>query len=360
EQGEVHETAELSKDDNDATLVETLQNIKRTQKLYAKELAKKAARQEQEKYNLEKALELQRQFDKREKNVDKGNQAHKIDWNDPTVLRYHALKNRAFPKAEVRKNMVMYLKNQGGYKQSYFKGMKYEDIRPIFERKQKLNRQTDEEEEEVEAQVDNDQEFLQKPSTTKETPKGKAPLKGSKTSKSTSAKEPVEEPIAEVVMDDASEDVVCDDDQPQDTSKPKTAKTPNPEIIFRIMLHGGYFEYWKAGLVVVIRSNPSELKRSKELFKLYRYRSQMNKFSKHNVYSTKILGVKSVSVKKLHGYGHLEEVVVKRANRQLCKFKEGDFVELHLHDIEDMLFLAVQHKLFHLNESDIVDFIVAL
>ncbi|GJV47780.1 hypothetical protein Tco_1437992 [Tanacetum coccineum] len=62
-----------------------------------------------------------------------------------------------------------------------------------------------------------------------------------------------------------------------------------------------------------------------------------------NVYSTqKILGVKSVSVKKLHGYGHLEEIVVKRADRQLYKFKEGDFMDLHLNDIEDMLLLVVQ------------------
>ncbi|GJW15318.1 hypothetical protein Tco_0019451 [Tanacetum coccineum] len=30
--------------------------------------------------------------------------------------------------------MCMYLKNQRGYKQSYFKGMSYKDIRPIFER----------------------------------------------------------------------------------------------------------------------------------------------------------------------------------------------------------------------------------
>ncbi|GKF63367.1 hypothetical protein Tco_0186815, partial [Tanacetum coccineum] len=37
----------------------------------------------------------------------------------------------------------------------------------------------------------------------------------------------------------------------------------------------------------------------------------------------------------------------------------GDFVDLHLNDIEDMLLLAVQHKLFHLNDSDIIDFIVA-
>ncbi|GKC23642.1 hypothetical protein Tco_1025792 [Tanacetum coccineum] len=59
------------------------------------------------------------------------------------------------------------------------------------------------------------------------------PYQGSKTGKSASAKEPVKEPIAEVVMDDevntAGEDVVRDDDQPQDTLKPKTNKTPNPE-----------------------------------------------------------------------------------------------------------------------------------
>ncbi|GKD02205.1 hypothetical protein Tco_1177179, partial [Tanacetum coccineum] len=57
-------------------------------------------------------------------------------------------------------------------------------------------------------------EYSKKPSSTKETPKGKALSKGSKTGKSASAKEPVEEPIAKVVMDDAGEDVVRDDDQP--------------------------------------------------------------------------------------------------------------------------------------------------
>ncbi|GJZ92628.1 hypothetical protein Tco_0664693 [Tanacetum coccineum] len=72
-------------------------------------------------------------------------------------------------------------------------------------------------------------ESSKKPSTTKETLKGKAPTKGSKTGKSASAKEPVEEPIAEVVMDDAGDDVARDDYQPQDTSKPKTRKTLNPE-----------------------------------------------------------------------------------------------------------------------------------
>ncbi|GKF01841.1 hypothetical protein Tco_0028764 [Tanacetum coccineum] len=66
--------------------------------------------------------------------VVEADQAHDIDWSDPTVLIYHALQNRSFSVAEVRKNMCMYLKNQGGYKQSHFKGMSYKDIRPIFER----------------------------------------------------------------------------------------------------------------------------------------------------------------------------------------------------------------------------------
>nr|GEX45271.1 hypothetical protein [Tanacetum cinerariifolium] len=106
EQGEVQETAETSKDDDDATLAKTLLNIKRSsakdkgkgitqetelpkklkkkemiqlnldeelaQKLYAEELAKEAAKQDQERYNLEKALELQRHLDQRKGDVAKG------------------------------------------------------------------------------------------------------------------------------------------------------------------------------------------------------------------------------------------------------------------------------------------------
>ncbi|GJZ19450.1 hypothetical protein Tco_0556040 [Tanacetum coccineum] len=96
-------------------------------------------------------------------------------------------------------------------------------------------------------------------------------------------------------------------------------------------------------------------------YKIKGIEDMVNKFSKQNVYSTKaILGVKSVSVKKLHGYGHLEEIVGKRYDEQLYTFKEGDFVDLHLNDIKDMLLLAVQHKLFYLDRNVIVDFIVAL
>ncbi|GKC02463.1 hypothetical protein Tco_0994073, partial [Tanacetum coccineum] len=68
-----------------------------------------------------------------------------------------------------------------------------------------------------------------------------------------------------------------------------------------------------------------------------------------DVYSPlKILSVVRVKVEKLHGYGYLEEIIVRRADRELYTFKEGDFVNLHLNDIEDMLLLVVRHKLFHL------------
>nr|GFA99049.1 hypothetical protein [Tanacetum cinerariifolium] len=49
----------------------------------------------------------------------------------------------------------------------------------------------------------------------------------------------------------------------------------------------------------------------------------------------KIMYTKSITKIK-----QLEEIVVKKADRQLYKFKEGDFVYLHLNDIEDILLLA--------------------
>ncbi|GJT22943.1 hypothetical protein Tco_0892880 [Tanacetum coccineum] len=62
---------------------------------------------------------------------------------------------------------------------------------------------------------------------------GKAPTKGSKYGKSATANESIEEPIAKVIIDDAvnitGEDVVHDDNTPQDTSKPKKDKTPNQD-----------------------------------------------------------------------------------------------------------------------------------
>ncbi|GKA87040.1 hypothetical protein Tco_0808751 [Tanacetum coccineum] len=79
-------------------------------------------------------MELQRQLDQRQDVPTQPTQSQGIDWNDPRVLRYHALKNKPVSIAQARRNMITYLKNQGGYKESYFKKMSYNDIRPIFER----------------------------------------------------------------------------------------------------------------------------------------------------------------------------------------------------------------------------------
>ncbi|GKE18117.1 hypothetical protein Tco_1425694 [Tanacetum coccineum] len=76
------------------------------------------------------AKQLQEEYDKAGKKeaVAEVDTAHVIDWNDPSVIRYHALQHRPRSVAKVRKNMVMYLKNQGGYKIKDFKGMSYDDI----------------------------------------------------------------------------------------------------------------------------------------------------------------------------------------------------------------------------------------
>ncbi|GJT72059.1 hypothetical protein Tco_1031345 [Tanacetum coccineum] len=79
--------------------------------VFEEEQAKAMAEQEQERINFEAALELQKQLDEREEVAAEPIQAQKIDWSDPAVLRYHAQLNRPYSIAEVRKNMVMYLKN---------------------------------------------------------------------------------------------------------------------------------------------------------------------------------------------------------------------------------------------------------
>ncbi|GKC62118.1 hypothetical protein Tco_1089716 [Tanacetum coccineum] len=47
--------------------------------------------------------------------LDNGMKRKGIDWNDPSVIRYHALKMKPNIIAQARRNMVKYLKNQGNY-----------------------------------------------------------------------------------------------------------------------------------------------------------------------------------------------------------------------------------------------------
>ncbi|GKD80629.1 hypothetical protein Tco_1347468 [Tanacetum coccineum] len=301
-------------------------------------------------------------------------------------------------------------------------------------------------------------ESSKKPSSTKETTKGKAPTKGSKIGKFALAKELVEEPIAEVVMDDAGDDVARDDNQPQDTSEPKTRKNLNPEwfkqpprpptpdlewIKHQVVLDQPA-QPWFKQMVTALKdpltfndlmatpidfskyvlnglkienltqdillghaikllkdtcssshrtitadyffNNDLEYLKTSDLevtyttsitkIKAARYESKgiedmvptLWSTIKHAYDKDAEKGIKHwgkrrklcVSMKKLHGYGHLEDIVVKRSDQQLFMYKEGDFVDLHLNDIKDMLLFVVQHKIFHLDDNVIVDFILAL
>ncbi|GJS79958.1 hypothetical protein Tco_0729839 [Tanacetum coccineum] len=233
-------------------------------------------------------------------------------------------------------------------------------------------------------------ESSKKPSSTKETPKGKTLTKGSK--------------------------IAHDDNPPQVTSEPKTRKTLNPEwfkeplrpptpdpewnksqdpLTFNDLMATpiDFSKYVLIGLKIknltldILLGHAFNLLKgtcSSSIKLEYNFQECFNALTDNldwnnpegdrypfdlskplpiqgpPSHQTAILGVKSVSVKKLHIYGHLEEIMVKRSDQQLYTFKEGDFVDLHLNDIEDMLLLVVQHKLFHLDGNVIVDFIVAL
>nr|GEW00397.1 hypothetical protein [Tanacetum cinerariifolium] len=54
---------------------------------------------------------------------------------DPAMQRYQVMKKKPQTEAQARKNMIMYLKNVACFRLDYFKGMSYDDIRPIFEAK---------------------------------------------------------------------------------------------------------------------------------------------------------------------------------------------------------------------------------
>nr|GEW19373.1 hypothetical protein [Tanacetum cinerariifolium] len=61
-------------------------------------------------------------------------QVKRKERKDNTVMRYQALKRKPITEAQVRKNMMVYLKNMARFKMDFFKGMNYREIRPIFKK----------------------------------------------------------------------------------------------------------------------------------------------------------------------------------------------------------------------------------
>nr|GEY17712.1 hypothetical protein [Tanacetum cinerariifolium] len=61
-------------------------------------------------------------------------QVKRKEKQDNTVIRYQALKRKPVTEAQARKNKMIYLKNMVGFKMDFFKGVTYNDIRPIFKK----------------------------------------------------------------------------------------------------------------------------------------------------------------------------------------------------------------------------------
>nr|GEV03634.1 hypothetical protein [Tanacetum cinerariifolium] len=61
-------------------------------------------------------------------------QVKRSEKQDNTVMRYQAFKRKPVTEAQARKNMMIYLKNMAGFKMNFFKGMTYNEIRPLFEK----------------------------------------------------------------------------------------------------------------------------------------------------------------------------------------------------------------------------------
>nr|GEV27187.1 hypothetical protein [Tanacetum cinerariifolium] len=170
-------------------------------------------------------------------------------------------------------------------------------------------------------------ESAKKPSITKETSKGKAPKKDSKTGKSAPAEEPVEEPTKEVSMDEqTTEDIPSPDDMHVSVSE----DTDNAHIP-KFQME----ECYKLLIDHVDLVNPEGHRIVPDISK------------------TLPLGGPS-------GYNYLNEIVLRRADYNEYKLSEMDFKNLHPNYFEVLNILHLQGKLDHLPKQDKVHLYTAV
>nr|GEW30543.1 reverse transcriptase domain-containing protein [Tanacetum cinerariifolium] len=104
------------------------------------EAPKPMKKKDQIEMDAEYARKLQEEINKEHEETYKN-----IDWNaaldhvqskEPQYIkRYHGMKKKPQTESEARKNTIFYLKNTEGYKMDFLKGMKYDEILPIFQAK---------------------------------------------------------------------------------------------------------------------------------------------------------------------------------------------------------------------------------
>nr|GEX04017.1 hypothetical protein [Tanacetum cinerariifolium] len=104
-------------------------------RLHDEEVKQAAAREKQEKDDLEKAKVLQQQYVDKQENIDWNVVIEKMQKKHlDNIRKYQSLKRKPISIAQARKNMIIYFKNMAGYKMEHFRGMTYDKVRPIFER----------------------------------------------------------------------------------------------------------------------------------------------------------------------------------------------------------------------------------
>nr|GEY90714.1 hypothetical protein [Tanacetum cinerariifolium] len=75
-------------------------------------------------------------YDQKQENIDWNVVAEKMQEKHlDNIKKYQNLKRKPISVAQARKNMIVYLRNMVGSKIAHFKGMTYDQVRPIFERK---------------------------------------------------------------------------------------------------------------------------------------------------------------------------------------------------------------------------------
>ncbi|GKA27516.1 hypothetical protein Tco_0713684 [Tanacetum coccineum] len=207
-----------------------------------------------------------------------------------------------------------------------------------------------------------DVEPSKKSSTSKESSKGKTPPKASKTNKSVNIEEVVEEHVIEVAMDveepmldDVNKDPNVDDGLEQ-TWFNDLVNAEKPPLTFDDLM-ANPIDFTKFSMKRLKKDKITKSDLVGPTYKLLKGTCRRNLDMKSTL---KILSVVRVTVDKQFGYGYLKDIVVRRADQKEYTFMEGDFPRLHLNDIEDMLLLHVQNKLFNLEGDAIVDIVISL
>nr|GEY11213.1 hypothetical protein [Tanacetum cinerariifolium] len=80
--------------------------------------------------------EINKEHEESYKNIDWNAAFDHVQSKEPQYIkRYHGMKKKPQTESEARKNMIFYLRNTEGYKMEFFKGLKYDEILPIFQAK---------------------------------------------------------------------------------------------------------------------------------------------------------------------------------------------------------------------------------